>query len=139
MLGKIAERRESLRAEYEELMRHAPVAALLGGGDECPLEHFVWARNVVVTRIFGLVVGGRKTDGLVPLADLLNHRRPRETKWAYDDATQGFIITSLRALEGGAQVHDSYGRKCNSRFFVNYGFALEENVDNEVRCQNANA
>ena len=30
------------------------------------------------------------------------------------------------------QVYDSYGRKCNSRFFVNYGFALDDNeADNE--------
>lgn len=28
-------------------------------------------------------------------------------------------------------MYDSYGRKCNSRFFVNYGFALEENEDNQ--------
>lgn len=27
---------------------------------------------------------------------------------------------------------DSYGRKCNSRFFVNYGFSLEMNKDNEA-------
>jgi histone-lysine N-methyltransferase SETD3 len=79
-----------------------------------------------------LTIQGRKTDGLVPLADLLNHRRPRETKWAFEDAVNGFVITSLRALEGGQQVHDSYGRKCNSRFFVNYGFALDDNPDNEV-------
>lgn len=30
------------------------------------------------------------------------------------------------------QVYDSYGRKCNSRFFVNYGFALDDNEDNEA-------
>jgi len=31
-----------------------------------------------------------------------------------------------------AQIFDSYGRKCNSRFFVNYGFALDFNEDNQV-------
>merc|ERR1711970_233894 len=30
------------------------------------------------------------------------------------------------------EVFDSYGRKCNSRFFVNYGFSLENNLDNEA-------
>jgi histone-lysine N-methyltransferase SETD3 len=130
VLAKIADRRDSLRAEFVELQRH------VGGTDHFgrfTLEEFVWARNVVVTRIFGMVVGGRKTDGLVPMADLLNHRRPRETKWTFDDAAGAFTVTSLRALQGGCQVHDSYGRKCNSRFFVNYGFALEENADNEAR------
>lgn len=129
VLSKIADRRDSLRAEFVELQRHLG-ADLFG---RFSLEEFVWARNVVVTRIFGMVVGGKKTDGLVPMADLLNHRRPRETKWTFDDASGAFTVTSLRALQGGCQVHDSYGRKCNSRFFVNYGFALEENADNEAR------
>jgi len=30
-------------------------------------------------------------------------------------------------------VYDSYGRKCNSRFFVNYGFSLSNNEDNQCR------
>jgi hypothetical protein len=57
-----------------------------------------------------------------------------ETKWTFDDPRNGFIITSLKTIQRGDQVYDSYGRKCNSRFFVNYGFALDENTeDNECR------
>lgn len=37
---------------------------------------FVWARMVVITRIFGMTIKGNATDGLVPMADMLNHRRP---------------------------------------------------------------
>jgi len=95
----------------------------------------------VITRIFGLVIEGTKTDGLVPYADMLNHKKPREvaggkdeceTKWTFDDPRKGFTITSLRTIQRGDQVYDSYGRKCNSRFFVNYGFCLDENSeDNE--------
>jgi hypothetical protein len=29
-------------------------------------------------------------------------------------------------------VYDSYGRKCNSRFFLNYGFINQPNDANEV-------
>jgi len=29
-------------------------------------------------------------------------------------------------------VFDSYGRKCNSRFLLNYGFIVEDNDMNEV-------
>ena len=91
------------------------------------LDEFIWARLVVITRVFGLTINGVKTDGLVPMADMLNHKRPRQTKWTFDDERQGFTITSISALQRGDQVFDSYGQKCNSRFFVNYGFALEEN------------
>eukprot|EP00479_Gromia_sphaerica_P013998 TRINITY_DN809_c0_g2_i3.p1 TRINITY_DN809_c0_g2~~TRINITY_DN809_c0_g2_i3.p1 ORF type:complete len:281 (-),score=92.73 TRINITY_DN809_c0_g2_i3:406-1164(-) len=66
------------------------------------------------------------------MADMLNHKRPRETKWTFSDAENGFIITTLKGMSSGDEVYDSYGRKCNSRFFVNYGFSLDENEDNEV-------
>lgn len=34
----------------------------------------------------------------------------------------------MRAL----QVYDSYGKKCNSRFLLNYGFCVDHNVDEDV-------
>ena len=80
----------------------------------------------MITRIFGLVINGTKTDGLVPYADMLNHRRfnlsisfdevllgieplfaffrPRETKWTFDDNREGFTITSLKTMHRGDQV-----------------------------------
>ena len=88
--------------------RHVPEYRAFG------LEEFVWARLVVITRIFGLVVNGNKTDGLVPMADMLNHKRPRETSWTFDDSRGSFTITSLRPMSRGEQIYDSYGRKCNS-------------------------
>lgn len=62
----------------------------------------------------------------------INHRRPRETRWAFDQAKNGFAVGSLQYSAIGSEIFDSYGRKCNSRFFVNYGFAIENNPDNEV-------
>merc|ERR1719253_2082069 len=75
---------------------------------------------------------GRKSDGLVPMADMLNHKRPHETAWNYDDSKGAFTITTTKRLLKGAQIFDSYGRKCNSRYFVNYGFSLDVNEDNQV-------
>jgi len=134
-LQKIADRIDSLRREYESIRRLVPEFGRF------TLDEFIWARLAVITRIFGLVIEGNKTDGLVPYADMLNHKKPREvaggkdeceTKWTFDDPRNGFIITSLKTIQRGDQVYDSYGRKCNSRFFVNYGFALDENTeDNE--------
>jgi len=125
-LQKIADRIDSLKKEYDNIRRAVPEFG------QYTHEDFVWARLVVITRIFGLVIEGNKTDGLVPYADMLNHKRPRETKWTFEDSRYGFIITSLRTIQRGDQVYDSYGRKCNSRFFVNYGFSLDDNEDNEV-------
>ena len=35
-------------------------------------------------------------------------------------------------IPAGCQVFDTYGRKCNSRFFLNYGFISANNEANEV-------
>jgi len=67
------------------------------------------------------------------MADMLNHKRPRETSWTFDNTRQSFTITSLKELLRGEQIFDSYGPKCNTRFLVNYGFALEYNEEN--MCQ----
>lgn len=84
-------------------------------------------RLLVASRIFGIAVNGHKTDGFVPYADMLNHKRPRETSWTYDDTRQGFIIDAIVDIERGQPVHDSYGRKSNTRFLLNYGFINRNN------------
>lgn len=81
-------------------------------------------------------IGDIKTDALVPYADMLNHYRPRETKWTFDNDKGAFTITSLAQLRAGQQVYDSYGKKCNSRFLINYGFAVENNRDPDGQCHN---
>jgi len=87
---------------------------------------------MVSSRIFGIQVEGVKTDGFVAYADMLNHRRPRQTTWNYTDDRRGFIIEALDDVKRGEQVYDSYGKKCNSRFFLNYGFINLNNDANEV-------
>jgi histone-lysine N-methyltransferase SETD3 len=43
---------------------------------------------------------------------------------------------SLQAIPAGAQVYDSYGQKCNHRFLLNYGFAVEDNRELDGFCPN---
>jgi hypothetical protein len=65
--------------------------------------------------------------------DMLNHRRPKQTTWSYSQVMKGFIIESLEDIPIGTQVFDSYGKKCNSRFLLNYGFYYMGNEEsNEV-------
>ena len=49
---------------------------------------------------------------------------------------QGFTVVSLQPIRAGAQVYDSYGRKCNHRFLLNYGFSVENNVETDGFCPN---
>jgi histone-lysine N-methyltransferase SETD3 len=66
------------------------------------------------------------------VADMLNHQLPKQTSWFYCDQSQGFVIQSMSEIHPGAEIFDSYGQKCNSRFLLNYGFALANNHHNEV-------
>ncbi len=62
---------------------------------------------------------------------MLNHRRPRQTSWTYDDARGGFVIEACEDIPRGDQIYDSYGKKCNTRFLLNYGFINLNNDGNE--------
>jgi len=47
-----------------------------------------------------------------------------------------FFIIRLQPIMAGAQVYDSYGQKCNHRFLLNYGFAVEDNRELDGFCPN---
>lgn len=106
-------------------------------------KEFAWATLVVATRIFGFQVARHTTDGIVPLADMLNHRSPASTKWNYDDKDIGFTIHATQTISGGSPIYDTYGRKPNGMKLLCYGFAerptlldngkLEYNEDNDAR------
>ena len=46
------------------------------------------------------------------------------------------IYLRLQSISAGAQVYDSYGQKCNHRFLLNYGFAVEDNSELDGFCPN---
>lgn len=46
------------------------------------------------------------------------------------------FVASLQPIRSGAQVYDSYGQKCNHRFLLNYGFAVEDNRELDGFCPN---
>ena len=87
---------------------------------------------MVSSRIFGMNIEGVKTDGFVPMADMLNHKRPKQTTWTYTDEKEGFVIEAIGDIPRNDEIFDSYGKKCNSRFFLNYGFIVRNNDANEV-------
>eukprot|EP00808_Paulinella_micropora_P023117 g45711.t1 len=201
----IAARKRQLRQEYQRLATHYPAF-----GRIFSLLDFEWARLVVITRIFSFMVQGQEEEGLVPLADMLNHARHPQTSWQFQDSLTSassslssdsspsppsslssssspsssspslssstssysssssssstsstssstsssssssstssaagrddnspigfFCIRAVRNIARGEEIFDSYGRKCNWRFFVNYGFTLLDNQeDNQAR------
>jgi protein-histidine N-methyltransferase len=124
-LEMIEDRTRSLREDFESLRQSV-------SGFSHTHAEFAWAYAAVTSRNFGFKVQGRPVQALVPMADLLNHATPRETAWGFDNDSGTFRMTALKNFSPGDAVHDSYGRKCNSRFFLNYGFVMPDNPDNEA-------
>lgn len=131
LLNQISDRIQAITRDYHSVCEAAPEFSSIAN-----LEQFTWARTIVCSRNFGLMVNGRRTSALVPHADMLNHHRPRETKWTFCEESQCFTITTLKEIEAGKQVYDSYGQKCNHRFLLNYGFCVEKNVEIDGFCPN---
>eukprot|EP00826_Nyctotherus_ovalis_P039605 TRINITY_DN381_c0_g1_i1.p1 TRINITY_DN381_c0_g1~~TRINITY_DN381_c0_g1_i1.p1 ORF type:complete len:477 (+),score=178.23 TRINITY_DN381_c0_g1_i1:513-1943(+) len=125
-LKQVEDKIEDVAKDYKTIVDAVPEFA------QYSLKEFSHARMLISSRIFGIMVDGKKTDSLVPLADMLNHRCPQQTSWEYKEDVKGFVIDVKEAIPRGDEIYDSYGRKCNSRFFMNYGFILEGNQDNEV-------
>lgn len=125
VLGVIDHRWRSYMADYQSLLAHLP------GFDAFTDHDFVWARLTIASRIFGMMVNGRRTRALVPLADMLNHRFPQETGWHYDERAAAFVLTALQGFAAGDPIHTAYGRRSNTHLLLNYGFVLEENEHDE--------
>lgn len=124
-LKQIEDKIQDIKDDYETILRIAPEY------EQFSIREFSEIRVTVSSRIFGMEIDGIKTDGFVPLADMLNHRRPRQTSWSYEQSRDGFIIQANEEIDRGVEVMDSYGKKCNSRFLLNYGFIVLNNDGNE--------
>lgn len=131
-LVKIAQKKQSLRNEYDNIVN----ALENHGGFKYSFEEFVWARTVVITRIYAAertINGENIRDSLlVPLADMANHKIPPNTHWFFNKDKNMFIVKATDYLNPGENLFESYGPKCNYRYFVNYGFTILDNHFEEV-------
>ena len=129
ILDMIKSRNLNLEREFNELILHIPVF-----GKKINLRDYIWARIAIVSRVFQIVYSDvKKTQGLVPMADMLNHSKTPGTKWSFINDKDSFIIASDKFHIKGGEIFDTYGPKCNSRYLVNYGFTLKDNhVNNQA-------
>jgi hypothetical protein len=126
-LKMIDDQKQMLLGEYRRLLNQVP------GFCDFSYQEFVWARLAVASRIFSFQTKEGPVQGLVPLADPLNHCSRSETTWSFDSASDVMRFTSSQQISPGDPIHDCYGAKCNSNFFVNYGFVLADNEHNSAR------
>ena len=120
-LNQILDKKSDMKKDYLKLCEYIPLF------NQFTFDEFMEARMIISSRIFGISINNNKTDVLVPYADLLNHKRPRQTQWYYDDKINSFVIQATEDILLGKEIFDSYGKKTNGRFLLNYGFAVENN------------
>ena len=126
-LELVQKKMKEMKEDYDLLTNVIP------GYSKYDYDLFRKMREVISSRVFGVTIKGKKNDIIAPYADMLNHKRPRQTHWNYDDTCNAFVIKGVSNVKKGDEVFDSYGIKCNSRFLLNYGFTVENNEDNEFK------
>ena len=72
---------------------------------------------------------------MVPFADLLNTNRHQDRHVDFGFEEGDFVMRTVRSGGVGDEVTDSYGPKSNARYLLNYGFALEANMDEDGRSR----
>jgi histone-lysine N-methyltransferase SETD3 len=126
ILDMIKSRNLNLEKEFNEMIKAIPIFS-----KKITLRDYIWARIAIVSRVFQInLSNNEKTEGLVPMADMLNHSKNPGTKWSFVPDENAFIIASDSFLFSNKEVFDTYGSKCNSRYLVNYGFTLKDNHEN---------
>jgi histone-lysine N-methyltransferase SETD3 len=125
--------REIESRQSEEKQEYADICLALPEFSRFSFEEFVWARLCVLSRIFGITIGQKKTSAMVPMADMLNHKKPPDTYWTYDNKLQAFVMTASLDLAGGLEIFDSYGPKANTDYLLNYGFVASYNIHNTAQ------
>ena len=99
LVQQIKDRKANIRSDYDAICHALPEFRRFS------FKEFLWCRTAVGSRNFSIVVRGEKRTAMVPQADMLNHLRPRECSWTFDNAANSFVITSLTKIPKGAQVN----------------------------------
>jgi len=95
MVRMVKTKLEDMKKDYDTITTEVP------DFKQFPLKEYMEKRLLVASRIFGIDIYDNKTDGFVPYADMLNHKRPRETSWTYCNKRQGFIIEAIVDIKRG--------------------------------------
>lgn len=99
LLTQITDRADAIREDYERICSISSDFSSIA-----TLEEFRWARMIVCSRNFGLLINGHRTSALVPHADMLNHHRPRETKWTFCEESREVSVKALLVEQGKGRI-----------------------------------
>ncbi len=117
-------RHRARRNDYKKLCKTVPEFS------QFSFDAYNYIKTAIITRVYSIEIKGVETQAMVPLGDMFNHRRPSDNRCCFSDASNGFDVSASKRQNSDVEMFLSYGGKCNSRFFVNYGFMVENNKAN---------
>jgi histone-lysine N-methyltransferase SETD3 len=126
-LKSIEREKKLIKSDYNLLVKNIP------GFAKYDLNFFLKIMEVVTSRVFGVKIHNKKETIIAPFADILNHKRPTDTIWDFDDKTNSFTIRSRSNVPKGEEVFDSYGIKSNRNYLLYYGFTINNNTYNKFK------
>ena len=141
LLKRSRDDKNNLKRDYEtivnSLLRNCDITS------EKPFPSFEKFDDMfaaVSSRAFaGLGSDDCKMDAMVPLLDLLDHRRgvggKKDVRYKRCVSTERGVTTAAievvadRDLSAGSILHDTYGAKGNAQLLSRYGFCIENNIE----------
>ena len=126
-LNSIENEKKFIKSDYNLLIKNIP------GFAKYDLNYFTKIMEVVTSRVFSIRIHNKKETIIAPFADLLNHKRPTDTIWDFDDKIDSFFIRSRSNILKGEEVFDSYGIKSNKNYLLYYGFTINNSTYNKFK------
>lgn len=125
LLNSIQNKIKQIREEFNK------IKLMEGFNNSFTFEEYKFVRSLVSSRNFSIVYDGNKEHAMVPWADMLNHSVNHNTSWTYIDEPfkehyKSFVMIAKKDIPSGQEILDTYGKKSNKKYLIDYGFIVEE-------------
>ena len=132
----IGDNRVSVLVPYADMQNHSKPPSRAGKPDEanvpflllitCRYHH--WLNRTIIIRASGALIKRKRASFSLAARKCFLTKRSLHTT---PPPHLSVFICAFAVCCYCRKVLDSCGRKCNSRFFVNYGMTIDDNPDNE--------
>ncbi|KAM3160304.1 SET domain-containing protein [Lachancea thermotolerans] len=96
---------------------------------------YLWSAYIVSSRAFPeLILENENLKNinqafLYPIVDFLNHHSGQKVQWQLNKDRNGVSFSSGNQIEKGQEIFNNYGDKSNEELLLNYGFAIQNNMN----------
>ena len=86
-----------MKSDYDVICNHVESFK-----EQCSFDEFLKLFILIMSRVFAIVIHGKKTKGMIPLVDMPNHSySSNNLKWHYSEEQNGFIFDAQDEIQKG--------------------------------------